>query len=342
MIIPLAERGWVPDALVRLGIRRLLSRRLSTEQQDSPEHMEQRKQALLRQFSEAPVAVSQAVANMQHYEVPAEFFELVLGPRLKYSSGYWCDDVRTLEEAERRMLSLTCERAMLDDGQRILELGCGWGSLSLWMAEHYPGSQILAVSNSASQRSYIEAQARDRGILNLRVITEDVANFDPQETFDRVVSVEMFEHMRNHGLLMQRIHDWLAPGGKLFVHIFCHKELLYPFEEEGEANWMGRMFFTGGMMPSWDLLMRCQGCLPLDEAWEVNGNHYAKTLEAWLDNADARRETLMPILEDVYGKPQARVWLQRWRMFFMACSELFAYDKGQQWFVGHYRFGRID
>jgi len=198
------------------------------------------------------------------------------------------------------------------------------------------------VSNSASQKAFIDQRARERGLTNLTVITADAATFNPEGQFDRVVSVEMFEHMRNHRELMHRIHGWLVPGGKLFVHIFCHDQVFYPFEVEGEANWMGRMFFTGGVMPSWDLLERCQERLTLEEKWRVNGVHYSRTLEAWLDNTDRQKDELMPVLAATYGAEEAKIWLQRWRMFFMACSELFAYRGGEEWFVGHYRFTRPD
>lgn len=338
MIIELAERGLAPDAFIRFGIRRLLKQRLRVEQADNPEVVEARKTELMKICAQGPVAVEQQAANEQHYEVPAPFYKMVLGARLKYSSGLWTENVRTLTDAEETMLALTCERADLKDGQRVLELGCGWGSLSLWMAEKYPRSSITAVSNSASQKAFIDECAAQRGLHNLKVITADAAAFEPQGKIDRVVSVEMFEHMRNHKALMERIHGWLTPGGKLFVHIFCHRDAFYPFEVEGEENWMGRMFFTGGVMPSFDLLERSQENYVVEGSWRVNGKHYSRSLEAWLDNADARRDDIMPVLVDTYGKKDAAIWLQRWRMFFMACSELFRYNDGEEWFVGHYLF----
>ncbi len=338
MIIELAERGLAPDTLIRLGIRRLLKKRLQAEQVDDPEKVEQRKRALMKICAEGPVAVEQQAANEQHYEVPAGFYQKVLGARLKYSSGLWTPAVRTLTEAEEAMLALTCERAELANGQQILELGCGWGSLSLWMAEKYPGANITAVSNSSSQKAFIDATAAERGLHNLSVITADAARFEPDGRYDRVVSVEMFEHMRNHRELMRRIHGWLVPGGKLFVHIFCHRDAFYPFEVEGEENWMGRMFFTGGVMPSFDLLERSQDWYAVEGSWRVNGKHYSRSLEAWLDNADARRDEIIPLLAETYGRTDAEIWLQRWRMFFMACSELFRYRDGEEWFVGHYLF----
>lgn len=338
MIIQLAERGLAPDLLIRLGIRHLLKKRLRAEQVDNDQAVEARKLALMKICAQGPVAVEQHAANEQHYEVPAGFYQMVLGARLKYSSGYWGEGVRTLTEAEEAMLALSCERAELADGQRILELGCGWGSLSLWMAEKYPRASITAVSNSASQKAFIDQTAATRGLHNLRVITADAATFEPDDKYDRVVSVEMFEHMRNHRELMRRIHGWLVPGGKLFVHIFCHRNAFYPFEIEGEENWMGRMFFTGGVMPSFDLLERSQDWYSVEGSWRVNGVHYSRSLEAWLDNADARRDDILPVLARTYGEAEADIWLQRWRMFFMACSELFRYRNGEEWFVGHYLF----
>jgi cyclopropane-fatty-acyl-phospholipid synthase len=338
MIINLAERGWIPDALIRLGIRRLLGRRLQQEQAGDAEARESLKKERIQIFSSGDVAVDQDAANDQHYEVPAAFYKEVLGPRLKYSSGYWGPGVESLAQAEEAMLRLTCERAQLADGQQVLELGCGWGSLTLWMAEQYPQSHITAVSNSSSQKAFIDGQAAERGLTNINVVTADATTFEPGQHFHRVVSVEMFEHMRNHQTLMNRIAGWLLPGGKLFIHIFCHREVFYAFEDQGDASWMARMFFTGGVMPSFDLLERCQQSLNLEQAWKVNGRHYARTLEAWLENADDRRSAVMPVLRETYGDRGASVWLQRWRIFFMACAELFAYGDGTEWFVGHYLF----
>ncbi len=335
MIIRMAESGLVPDRLVRGGIRHLLKRRLSRES-DRREEQER----LFKELSEGPVAIAQDEANEQHYEVDSRFYDQVLGPHLKYSSGFWGDGVSDLAGAEEAMLALTGERAELANGQEILELGCGWGSLTLWMAAHYPGSRITAVSNSASQKAWIMERAAERGLDNLRVITADVTVFQPEQRYDRVVSVEMFEHMRNHRELMRRIHDWLNPGGKLFVHIFVHRELTYLFETQGASNWMGRYFFTGGVMPSFDWLPRCAGELALEDRWAVNGRHYARTLEAWLAKADDHRRPLIRLLEEGYGEGEGAVWLQRWRMFFMACAELFNYGGGDEWFVGHYRFRR--
>ena len=326
--IELAERGFLPDAVTRYGIRRLLRQRLIEERQLQPRD---EFRATLR---EGPVAPVPEKANEQHYEVPAEFFTAALGARLKYSSAYWPVGVETLDDAEETMLSLTCERAELEDGQDVLELGCGWGSLTLWMAERFPRSRITAVSNSASQREFILSRAPS----NVEVITADMNDFDIDRRFDRVVSVEMFEHMRNYAELFRRVARWLREDGKLFVHVFCHREHAYPFETEGDDDWMGRYFFTGGQMPSFDLFAKVQDSLALDAAWEVDGTHYGKTSEAWLSNMDRRRDEIMPVLEETYGADEAARWFRRWRLFFLACAELFSYRGGGEWLVGHYRF----
>lgn len=326
------ERGLLPDPLVRFGIRRLLTQRLADI---SGEGAAGRQDAFVKTLRKSPVAILTDKANEQHYEVPADFFRTVLGPRLKYSACFWPDDVRALGEAEERMLALTCERADLRDGMDVLELGCGWGSLTLWMAEQYPNSRITAVSNSHSQRVFIEGRAAEAGLKNVRVITADMNEFTTTDTFDRVVSVEMFEHMRNYQLLLQRIGGWLNADGKLFIHIFCHREHAYPFETTGEDDWMGRYFFTGGIMPSEHLMDAFNDELLVDEQWPVNGVHYARTLRAWLDRMDERKQSILPMLKTAYGDQEGARWFQRWRVFFMASEELFAFHHGEEWFVTH-------
>jgi cyclopropane-fatty-acyl-phospholipid synthase len=338
--IRLAERRLLPDWLIRFGIRRLLRKRLRSEglsqvadEPPSPEPFVQR----LRQ---SPVTVNTTEANKQHYEVPPGFFEQVLGSRLKYSCGYWRNGTTDLDESEEAMLDITCRRAEIEDGMEILDLGCGWGSASLWIAERYPRSRVLAVSNSASQRKYIMDRARNGGLGNIDVVTCDVAQFDTDRRFDRVVSIEMFEHVRNYELLMKNIAGWLRPSGKLFVHIFCHRRLAYAFETDGAANWMGRYFFTGGIMPSEDLLAYFQDDLILRKQWRVSGLHYAQTCEAWLRRSDQRRARVVEALSDGASPYPIEQQLQRWRMFFMACAELFGYGRGNEWFVSHYLFDR--
>lgn len=333
LLIQAMERGLVPDALVRVGIRRLCGERLETLRAET----ESARQSHLTALKTSPVAVQTAAANDQHYELPARFFDLVLGQHRKYSCGYWEKPNASLDESERAALDITMERAGLADGQRILELGCGWGSLSLAMAARFPGARITAISNSNSQREFITAEARRRGFTNLEVLTRDVANLeDPGDRFDRVVSVEMFEHMRNYGALFQRIRGWLKPGGKLFVHIFTHREFTYLFETEGDDNWMGRYFFTGGQMPSRDLFQKFSEHLRVEKSWVWDGRHYQRTSEAWLEKMDQHRSEIMKLFRETYGEKEAVRWFNRWRVFFLAVAELFGYDQGKEWDVTHY------
>jgi cyclopropane-fatty-acyl-phospholipid synthase len=314
----LVERDIVPERVLRAGIRANLARRLRAEYRKSAVE----RPAYIDRLRASPIALQPAKPNEQHYEEPPEFFELVLGPRLKYSSCLWEEGTTTLADAEEAMLALTCERAGLTDGQEILDLGCGWGSLTLYVAERYPGVRITAVSNSRTQREWIEARAP----ANVRVVTADVNDLSLDRRFDRVVSVEMFEHMRNYESLMEKVATLLEPAGQLFVHVFCHRELAYPYTD----GWMARNFFTAGQMPSADLLLEFQRDLALVERWLVPGTHYARTSEAWLQRLVENEAEI----ERRFG----RAFLARWRVFFLACAELFAYRGGTEWLVAHYSF----
>jgi cyclopropane-fatty-acyl-phospholipid synthase len=344
LAIDWVEQGLVPDGVVRRGIRRLLAQRLQEIGAQDCASAAAAEEAVILQMDRSPVALVPELANAQHYELPAAFYAQFLGPHRKYSACYWDPSSdpssHDLEAAEARALELTCMHADVEDGQDILELGCGWGSLSLWMAQRYPRARITAVSNAPSQRAYIEQQARQAGLTNLNVITADMNDFAADSRFDRVVSVEMFEHMRNWRELLRRVHTWLRPGGRFLMHVFCHRSTPYFFADQGPTDWMGRHFFSGGLMPSDDLALRFQDHLRLRRRWRWDGRHYERTLNAWLANMDANRTRIRPILEQTYGVDQADLWWQRWRIFLMACAELFGYEKGQQWWVSHYLFER--
>lgn len=333
----LLERNLLPDPLLHFGIRRLLRQRLREERHPTAETEQEALENFIRHMRTAPVALQTKAANEQHYEVPTEFFTHCLGPRMKYSSGLWNGAVTTLDEAETAMLRLTCERAELADGQRILELGCGWGSLTLWMAENYPQATIVAVSNSRTQKEHIDDKASELGLSNITIVTADMNDFQTGETFDRVVSVEMFEHMRNWEKLLERIAHWLTDDGKFFLHIFTHRDLTYPFEDRDASDWMSRHFFSGGMMPGSNLLLRFQNHLQVEKQWQVSGHHYARTAEAWLRNMDRNKSLILPIFDQTYGASNTRKWWAYWRVFYMACIELWGFNDGREWMVSHYR-----
>ena len=335
------EQGRVPDRVVRLGIQRLLKARLVELRDGDAEATAALAEAFVAEMREAPIAPLAEKANEQHYELPATFFAAVLGPHRKYSSSFWGDRDATLADAEAAALQATCERAGLADGQRILELGCGWGSLTLWVAARYPRSRVTAISNSHSQREFIEAEAARRRLANVEVLTRDMNGFDTRERFDRVVSVEMFEHLRNWPRAFAHVARWLAPGGRFFLHVFAHRGAPYPFVERDASDWMSRHFFSGGQMPSDDLALRFQDELRLLSRWRWDGTHYQRTAEAWLANMDRQHAALMPLFATIYGD-EAAVWWMRWRLFFMSVAELFGHAGGQQWWVSHYLFERRD
>lgn len=340
LALDLTEQGYLPDSVIRLGMRRLIKQRLNEIHADDTEQMATLQTSFIQSTLNAVIAEVPEKANEQHYEVPAEFFQTALGPHLKYSSCYWEDGCNDLGSAEVAALKTTTERAQLGNHMNILELGCGWGSLTLYMAQEFPESQITAVSNSASQKEFILQIAKQSDLTNINVITCDMNEFHTDQEFDRVVSIEMFEHMRNHAKLYAQIHDWLLPGGKFFMHIFVHRDVPYLFEEKDASDWMSRHFFSGGMMPSDDFPLFFQDKLKIQQRWRWEGTHYAKTAKAWLDNMDDNKDAIWPMLENTYGKDNAQQWFMRWRVFFMACEELFAYRNGQEWWVSHYLFER--
>ena len=334
------EKGLVPDGVIRAGIRRLCRQRLKDINADDLEQCAQWMETFVSRMDSSPVALVPELANEQHYEVPPAFFREVLGSHAKYSSCHWGEGVETLDQAEQEGLEITCQHAGIVNGMDVLDLGCGWGSLSLWIAQRFPACTVTSVSNSAPQGEHIMSRAQELGLDNIRVITADMNRFQADRQFDRIVSVEMFEHMRNYGELFRRISHWLKPSGQLFMHIFCHRSCVYEFLDEGPSDWMGRHFFSGGIMPSDDLPLRFQQHLILLRRHRWNGRHYEKTANAWLAHMDRRRDRIMPILEETYGGENAEQWFGRWRIFFMACAELFGFNNGQEWFVSHYQFKR--
>lgn len=339
-IINLAEKKLFPDSFIRIGIRRLCQQRLNQLYATPVEERFNQQKSLYENLKKQEIAVDTQLANQQHYELPSEFFRYVLGPYRKYSSCTWQENCQNLGEAESYSLREICRRAEINDGQTILELGCGWGSLSLWLASHYPSSHITAITNSSLQKQYIQSVCEKNKITNLVVEKVDINNFISNKTFDRIVSIEMFEHLRNHSNLLNLLDNCLTPDGKMFIHIFCHKELTYLFEIKDSSDWMSKYFFTSGMMPAFTYPLYWQEKFQLENQWLINGVNYQKTAEAWLSNCDTYRSEILDILSTYYGKSDAKIWLQRWRIFFMACAELFGYAGGEEWFVGHYLFKR--
>ncbi|MCA9406073.1 MAG: class I SAM-dependent methyltransferase [Candidatus Omnitrophica bacterium] len=334
----LLEKGLIPDVFIRFGIRGLLKEKLKEERRNDLEFGYEQKMKLINQLKGSPIAVNTQEANQQHYELPTEFFRYCLGTHLKYSGCYYREGVNDLSQAEEDMLRITTERADLRDGQSVLELGCGWGSLTLFMAEHFPNSQVKAVSNSATQKQYIDSQLKERGLNNVEILTADINDFSINQKFDRVVSVEMFEHMRNYQKLLSKVAEFLKDDGKLFIHIFTHKEFAYLYDETDESDWIAKYFFTGGIMPSDDLLLYFQDHFKIAHHWRVSGTHYQKTAEHWLENMDRHKTHIMPLMAETYGSEEAGKWWVYWRVFFMACAELWGYNGGNEWIVSHYLF----
>lgn len=336
--IELAESGKLPDAVLRSGMRQLMRTRLKEEFLHAPEIQQERHNAMIKKLRTSPIAIETDTANEQHYEVPTQFYRYTLGRHLKYSCAYYPEGCDSLDEAEAAMLALYLQRAELEDGMSILELGCGWGSLTLWIAKHLPNTKITAVSNSATQREHIMNECEKYSLNNVDVLIKDINDLKLRKKFDRVISIEMFEHMRNYQQLLSNVASWLKADGKLFVHIFCHKTLLYPFEVNSHKNWISKHFSSGGLMPSSDTLLHFQDDLKIVRRWHVDGTHYAQTCNAWLEKADQHRHEIIDVFKVNSNETEAKIQLQRWRMFFMACSELFGYKNGTEWMVAHYLF----
>ncbi len=329
------SRGIIPESIVRFGIKRLLKRRIDDENAGDVEKNQDKLNNLIEKLRASPIAVETQEANRQHYELPAEFFELVMGRYLKYSSGYWGTNTNDLSAAEKNMLDLYIERADIKDGLNVLDLGCGWGSFSLYAARKFSNLSVTAVSNSAIQRKFILDRIEQWDLKNLTVITQDINNLEIKHDFDRIISIEMFEHMRNYEALLEKVASFLKTDGSLFVHIFTHKNLAYLFDDNDETDWLTRNFFTGGTMPSDHLLYYFNKDLSVQKHWVVNGHHYSKTSEAWLQNMKKNRKRIMEIFQVHYGDEAIR-WWNFWKIFFMACAELWSFDQGNQWHVSHY------
>lgn len=338
ILLPMIERNLVPDFLLRFGIRREIDMGITDIKKLTSVQKIETVQAFITQVKTLPIAINQSNANEQHYEIPDAFYQLVLGPYMKYSSGYWPSKDTTLPESEVAMLELYCERAELKDGMELVDLGCGWGSVTLFMAKKYPNSRVTSISNSNSQREYIMRKAAEGGLKNIKVFTGDIADFDlPTQYYgkaDRVISIEMFEHMKNYKLLMKKVSNWLKPGGKLFVHIFSHTEVPSHYEN----SWMADNFFSGGSLPCDSLLLYFQEDLKIDKHWRVNGSHYQKTLEAWLQVMDKKKKSVLPILSHTYGEKNAMKWFVNWRIFFIASAEFFGARKGEEYLLTHMLF----
>jgi cyclopropane-fatty-acyl-phospholipid synthase len=337
---PLLALDVAPDALIRRAVRRRLGRHLAGLEHEAAGDPAGQVRRVADDLRRQPIVVHADAANRQHYEVPARFFAEFLGPRMKYSSCLWPDGVTDIAAAEEAMLALTSERAGLANGMDVMDLGCGWGSLALYVAEHYPGSRVLAVSNSRSQGEHIAREAARRGLHNVEHRVANVADLEPGRQFDRIVSVEMLEHVRNYELAFRRVRGWLTPNGRLFAHVFSHRRFAYTFAE-GADDWMGRTFFTGGTMPAHDLFDEFGEDLVIADRWHMDGTHYARTLETWLARLDRNRERIRPILADTYGPGEARRWWVNWRLFLIATAEAFAFDAGRQWGVSHYLFAPV-
>ncbi|OMO86506.1 Mycolic acid cyclopropane synthase [Corchorus olitorius] len=332
------ERNLLPDTVIRRLTRLLLASRLRSGYRPSAELQLSELLQFVNSLKEMPIAIKTDKPKTQHYELPTSFFKLVLGKNFKYSSCYFSDGSKTLEEAEEAMLELYCERSQLKDGHTVLDVGCGWGSLSLYIARKFPNCKVTGICNSTTQKAFIDEQCRDHQLQNVEIIVADISTFEMEGSYDRIYSIEMFEHMKNYQALLKKISNWMKQDGLLFVHYFCHKAFAYHFEDINEDDWITRYFFEGGTMPSANLLLYFQDDVSIVNHWLVNGKHYSKTSEEWLKRMDKNSASIKPIMESTYGKDQAVKWTVYWRTFFIAVAELFGYNDGDEWMVSHYLF----
>ena len=329
LLLLLAESGFIPDALIKISARYISTRRLYEG------NTHDNKKTIISELSKGVVAEKTHDANEQHYEVPAEFFNQVLGANLKYSCSFF-NDVNSLDEAEESMLELYIQRADIKNGHEVLDLGCGWGSFSLYVAEKYPNTNITSVSNSNDQITYIKNEAHKRGLSNIKAFRMDVNKLDLNKQFDRIVSIEMFEHLRNYKLILNSLNNALKLDGRLFIHIFCNKKLTYFYEMKNNLDWMTKYFFQGGIMPSKDIFEYFEDDLEIINQWDINGNHYSKTCRAWLSNHYKNKKKILDIFQKHYDNP--KIWFNRWRIFFLSCEAFFALNNGEEYFVSHYLF----
>ncbi|OMO66976.1 Mycolic acid cyclopropane synthase [Corchorus capsularis] len=332
------ERNLLPDTVIRRLTRLLLASRLRSGYRPSAELQLSDLLQFVNSLKEMPIAIKTDKPKTQHYELPTSFFKLVLGKNFKYSSCYFSDGSKTLEEAEEAMLELYCERSQLKDGHTVLDVGCGWGSLSLYIARKFPNCKVTGICNSTTQKAFIDEQCREHQLQNVEIIVADISTFEMEGSYDRIYSIEMFEHMKNYQALLKKISNWMKQDGLLFVHYFCHKAFAYHFEDINEDDWITRYFFEGGTMPSANLLLYFQDDVSIVNHWLVNGKHYSKTSEEWLKRMDKNSASIKPIMESTYGKDQAVKWTVYWRTFFIAVAELFGYNDGDEWMVSHYLF----
>ena len=332
-LLSIAEVGLIPDVFIKTAVRFITKKRLNEV------GIHENKLNVIKSISEGGIAEKTDDANEQHYEVPPEFFKYALGKNLKYSCSFF-DKTDSLDEAEKSMIELYIERADIQEGHDILDLGCGWGSFSLYVAEKYPSVSITAVSNSKDQIAFIQNEAKRRGLFNIMASKMDVNNLDLDNKFDRIVSIEMFEHLRNYKLILNSLNSLLKPDGRLFIHIFCHKELTYFYEIKNNYDWMTKYFFEGGIMPSQDIFKYFDDELEVINQWDVNGNHYAQTCKAWLNNHYKNKDKILDIFDKHYDKP--KIWFNRWRIFFLSCEAFFAINNGREYFVSHYLFKKLN